>query len=99
MTDESHLTDELHHGPSYGAIWAWLVGLLVAGLLLTYLPIGKAMAIFFIFVVAVIKATLVARHYMHLKTESFMIHVIAGVPVLLLIGLALALVPDIIFNR
>jgi caa(3)-type oxidase subunit IV len=87
------------HGPSHEAIWLWLIALLVVGLVVAFLPFGKAMAIFLIFSVAAVKATLVARHYMHLGNETLLIYVIAGVPVLLLVGLALALVPDIVFNH
>jgi hypothetical protein len=36
---------------------------------------------------------------MHLKSETLLILGIAGIPVLLLVGMALALVPDIVFNR
>jgi caa(3)-type oxidase subunit IV len=85
--------------PSYVAIWAWLVALLVAGLFCAYFPVGKAMAIFLVFTVAVVKAFLVARHYMHLKSETVLIYAIAGIPVLLLLGFMLALVPDIVFRR
>jgi caa(3)-type oxidase subunit IV len=85
--------------PGYIAIWTWLLVLLGIGLMCAYLPFGKAMAIFLIFTVAVIKAFLVARHYMHLRTENLLIYAIAGIPVLLLIGMTLALVPDIVFNR
>jgi caa(3)-type oxidase subunit IV len=85
--------------PSYVAIWAWLIALLGLGLLLAFVPIGKGLAIFLIFSVAVWKAFLVARHYMHLRSETLLIYAIAGIPVLLLIGLVLALVPDVVFNR
>jgi caa(3)-type oxidase subunit IV len=85
--------------PSYVAIWSWLVALLAVGLVCAYLPFGKAMAIFLIFTVAVAKAFLVGRHYMHLRSESLLIYAIAGIPVLLLVGLVLTLVPDIVFRR
>jgi caa(3)-type oxidase subunit IV len=85
--------------PSYIAIWGWLVGLLMAALLCAYLPFGKTMAIFLIFTAAVLKAFLVVRHYMHLRTENLLIYAIFGIPVLLLLGLTLALVPDIIFRH
>ena len=85
--------------PSNVAIWSWLVALLVAALFCAYLPFGKALAIFLIFALAVVKAFLVARHYMHLRSESLLIYAIAGIPVLLLLGLTLALVPDIIFRH
>lgn len=85
--------------PSYVAIWVWLVALLVAGLFCAYLPFGKMMAVFLIFTVAVVKAYLVARHYMHLRSESLLVYAIAGIPVVLLVGMVLALVPDIVFNK
>jgi cytochrome c oxidase subunit 4 len=89
---------ESHH-PSYIAIWAWLVALLAGGLMVAYVPIGRAMAIFLIFSIAGVKALLVARYYMHLRTETLLIHAIAAIPVLLLVGMMLALVPDVVFNR
>jgi caa(3)-type oxidase subunit IV len=85
--------------PRYHTIWVWLMALLVAGLLSAFLPLGKPLAILLIFGVAVVKAFLVARHYMHLRTESLLIYAIAGIPVLLLLGMTLALVPDIVFNK
>ncbi len=85
--------------PSYVAIWTWLVALLIVALFCAYLPFGKIMAIFLIFTVAVLKAYLVARHYMHLRTESLLIYAIGAIPVLLLIGMMLTLVPDIVFKR
>lgn len=86
------------HGPSYVTIWVWLVVLLAAGLLLAFAPLGKPMAVFLVFTVAAVKATLVARHYMHLKSEGLLIYAIAGIPVLLIVVLALTLVPDIVFR-
>jgi len=85
--------------PSYVAIWVWLVAFLVAGLFCAFLPFGKTMAIFLIFAIAVVKAYLVARHYMHLRSESLLIYAIGGIPVLLLIGMVLTLVPDIVFRK
>jgi caa(3)-type oxidase subunit IV len=85
--------------PSYLTIWAWLVALLIAGLFCSVMPGGKAMAIVLIFSVAAVKAFLVARHYMHLRSETVLIYAIAGIPVLLLVGFMLALVPDIVFRR
>jgi caa(3)-type oxidase subunit IV len=85
--------------PSYVTVWTWLVALLVVGLMCAVLPFGKAMAIFLIFTVATAKAFLVARHYMHLRSESLLIYAIAGIPVLLLVGMMIALVPDIVFRH
>ncbi len=92
MSDESRF-------PSYVAIWGWLVALLVAALFCAYLPFGKTIAVFLIFTLAAAKAFLVVRHYMHLRTENLLVYAIAGIPVLLLIGMMLALAPDIIFRH
>ncbi len=81
--------------PSYVAIWAWLMVLLGLSLAFVVLPFSHLAAVVLIFGVAAIKALLIARHYMHLREQPWMIHVIAGVPVLLAIGMALALIPDI----
>jgi hypothetical protein len=36
---------------------------------------------------------------MHLKAEHLVIYAIAGIPVLLILGMALVLIPDIVFRQ
>jgi cytochrome c oxidase subunit IV len=79
----------------YIAIWRWLVLLVAAALLVTLLPIPKIAALVLVFGIAVVKAVMVMRDYMHLKAERLIIHAIALIPILLFIGLALTLIPDI----
>ncbi len=79
----------------YVAIWRWLVFLVFAALAATLLPIPKIAAVVVVFGIAVIKAVMVMRDYMHLKSETLIIHLIALIPILLFIGLALTLIPDI----
>ncbi len=93
------MSDDHSRYPSIEKIWVWLVTLLVIGLLVGYLPLGQAGTVVAIFSVATIKAFLVIRHYMHMRQETLIISAIAGIPVLLLLGFALSLVPDIVFNR
>jgi cytochrome c oxidase subunit IV len=83
----------------YVAIWRWLVLLVGAGLLASALPIPKIAIALLVFGIAAIKATMVMRDYMHLKAETLIIHVIALIPILLFIGLALTLIPDIALHR
>lgn len=85
--------------PNYVAVWAWLVLLLVVSVAAVYLPLSQAATIAVIFTVAVVKAFLVAVNFMHLRFEQRLIRAIAIVPVLLFLGLILALLPDIVFNR
>lgn len=91
---------EKHTGPSYVAIWVWLVVLLVAGLGVTYLPsLVPPTVVVLIFGIAIGKAVLVARYYMHLRGEHVLILAIAGIPVLLCIGMVLTLIPDIVLGK
>jgi cytochrome c oxidase subunit IV len=83
----------------YIAVWFWLVALLAAGLAVMALPVPKLAALALIFGIATIKAALVIRNYMHLKYESLFIIAVAVVPLLLFIGLAIALIPDIAMHR
>ena len=83
----------------YVAIWGWLMALAVLGVLLASVPIDKTVVLVLVFAVAALKAGLVVRNYMHLKAEHMLIYGIALIPVLLFLGLALALVPDIVFRH
>jgi caa(3)-type oxidase subunit IV len=84
--------------PSHVTIWVWLVALLAAGMALFTLPITKVTATVAIFAIAVVKAFLVGRHYMHLRGQPPMLYAIVGVPVLLAVALAITLLPDIGFR-
>lgn len=85
--------------PNYVAIWMWLVVLLIAGVLASSLPLGKPTIIFVIFLVATIKALLVALYYMHLRFERGIIHAMAIVPVVLVVVLMFLLFPDFVFHH
>jgi caa(3)-type oxidase subunit IV len=84
-----------HGNSEYVAVWVWLVALLVVGVAIVALPIPKLAAVALVFTVAVVKAAMVVRNYMHLKSEHMLIIAIAMVPVLFFIGLMITLVPDI----
>jgi caa(3)-type oxidase subunit IV len=80
---------------SYVTIWVWLVALLGIGMAVFFVPIGKTTATTLILGIAVVKAVLVGRHYMHLRAQPPMLYAIIGVPLLLAIGLVVILLPDI----
>jgi caa(3)-type oxidase subunit IV len=88
-----------HPRPNYIAVWAWLVFLLIISLAAVYLPFSQTATISMIFVVAAVKAFLVAANFMHLRFETKLVHAIAIVPVLLFIILTITLLPDIVYNR
>ena len=83
----------------YFMVWVWLVVLLAVGLSLFGLPIPREVAVGLIFSVAAIKAVLVLRNYMHLKHEHFLIYLIVLIPLLFFLGLALTLIPDLVFRH
>jgi cytochrome c oxidase subunit IV len=85
-------------GANHTTIWLWLLALLAAGLLVSLAPVGRPIIIALILATALAKAFLVARH-MHLKQESLLIHAIIAAPLLLVVCLVLALVPDLVWSR
>jgi caa(3)-type oxidase subunit IV len=85
--------------PSNVVIWGWLVALLVVSLFANYLPGGRTVALLLIFATAVVKAGLVAGNYMHLRWEPRFIYALAILPILFVLGLLIALLPDFVFHR
>lgn len=85
--------------PSNVTVWVWLLTLLVLGIAAAYLPVGQGLALSLVFAAALFKAVLVARHYMHLRAEHVLIYVIIAIPLMLAIGFALSLIPDVITNH
>ncbi len=84
---------------NYVRIWVWLVALVAASLAASFLPGGRTVAVVAIFAAAVVKALLVARHYMHMRFEGRLIYAIALVPLAFVVILALALFPDFVLHR
>ncbi|MCS6925352.1 MAG: cytochrome C oxidase subunit IV family protein [Candidatus Binatia bacterium] len=78
----------------YFRIWVWLVGLVLLSVFAgTLFSEGGALVV--IFAAAWAKAVLVALYYMHLKYERWQLAALVLVPLLLMIGLAFTLFPDI----
>jgi caa(3)-type oxidase subunit IV len=59
----------------------------------------RSAALLLIFAVALVKAVLVALYYMHLKYEKWQLATLLIVPLLLVIGLAVTLYPDLVFRH
>jgi|ETNmetMinimDraft_28_1059901.scaffolds.fasta_scaffold231252_2 caa(3)-type oxidase subunit IV len=92
------MADIKHARPNYVAVWAWLTLLLIISLAAVYLPFSNTITVTFIFIVAAVKAFLVAANYMELRFEKRFIWVVAAVPVVLFLILTLALMPDIAYH-
>jgi len=79
--------------------WGALVALLVIGVLAVALSLPRTLAVWIIFVAAVIEAYIIGRFYMRLRSEDVLIYILALLPVALVIILAFVLVPDIARHR
>jgi len=89
----------MSQGPSYRKyfiIWLWLVGLMLASVALSALPMGKGTIVLLIFTAAAVKAVLVALYFMHLKFDHLVFSLIALTPVVLFVILTLTLFPDFV---
>jgi cytochrome c oxidase subunit 4 len=87
-----------HAHPNYTAVWLWLLALLGVGLAASLVPGGRAVGLVIVFATAVVKALLVALNFMHLRFESRIVYAIALVPVVFVAILAIALVPDFVWQ-
>jgi caa(3)-type oxidase subunit IV len=68
MSDHAHAA-EGHHGPSYLKIWALLLVLLVVSVAGPMLEV-KIITLITAFGIAIVKAYLVAKHFMHINLEQ-----------------------------
>ena len=81
----------------YFIIWLWLVGLVgLAVAAASFLP--KTQAVALIFFIAIVKALLVARNYMHLKNEQPIYYAIVLVPLAFVVIFLLGLFPDFVYH-
>lgn len=85
------------HERHYLIIWLWLVALVgISVAAASVLPKFQALAL--IFSIAIVKAFLVARHYMHLKNEKPIYYAMVLVPLAFVIILLFGLVPDFAYH-
>ena len=78
-------------------IWIWLLALVVVPVA-TASILPKVQALVLIFAVAIVKALLVARNYMHLKNERAITYAIVLIPLTFIIILLFALFPDFVYR-
>lgn len=78
-------------------IWYWLMALVILSVGASFV-LPKAEALVLIFAVALIKALLVARNYMHLKHETALIYAIALVPLAFVIFFLIGVFPDFVYH-
>jgi len=85
------------HSRHYLIIWLWLVALVVVSVAAASI-LPKFQAMILIFAVAIVKALLVARNYMHLKNERAIIYAMVLIPLMFVIILLFGLFPDFVYR-
>ncbi|MEW6775340.1 MAG: cytochrome C oxidase subunit IV family protein [Bdellovibrionota bacterium] len=91
-----HVSEEKHHHPNYVAIWAVLLALLLAGIVVGNVQspvLGAAL----VFGVAGVKAYIVAANYMHLKYEPLFVKLIVGSALACIVLVLIGLIPDVVY--
>ena len=86
---------EAHAEPNYLAVFGWLFVLTVIEVGIIFLPIPKLMIAAGLVILAVVKASLVAIYFMHLKFEKVVIWWIAVIPAILCVFLIFMLIPEL----
>lgn len=85
---------EHHRGPRYGSIWWWLLGLTIIEVFAaTNMPSGPGKLVLLVGL-ALVKVSLVALYFMHLRFEKVTLLVIAVIPFLICGYLVFMLMPD-----
>jgi len=87
-----------HTHPNYVLVWYWLLGLALASVLLSALPLSHTVMVVLVFAAATVKALLVALYYMHLRFEHWLLCLLALVPLGLFGILLLVLFPEIAYR-
>jgi cytochrome c oxidase subunit IV len=89
-----------HHAVPYFLIFGCLIVLTVLTVAAAFLHFGSELVTVAIaLLIATVKATLVARYFMHLKFEGKLIYLILFAPLALCVILVVALIPDIGHGR
>jgi len=85
------------HSRHYLIIWLWLLALVIVSVAAASI-LPKFQALVLIFAVAIVKALLVARNYMHLKNERAIIYAMVLIPLMFVIILLFGLFPDFVYR-
>lgn len=78
----------------YVVIWVWLAGLMLLGVLLSYLPLAHRTVALAVLGLSAVKVVLVGAYYMHLKYDSWFLTFLVLFPLPLGVLLAVVTVLD-----
>jgi cytochrome c oxidase subunit 4 len=85
---------ETHPKPNYGVIFWSLFVLTLLEIITANLPVAKPAVVVGLVCLAIIKASLVALFYMHLKFEKYFIYIIVFFPLFLAVFLTVMVLCD-----
>ncbi len=92
MSDHAHAHAPAHHR-NYVRIWAILLGLLIVSVVGPMAGI-RVLTLVTAFGIALVKAYMVAKNFMHLDVEKPIVHWVLGVALALLVLLYAGVAPD-----
>lgn len=86
---------QAHAEPNYMKVFWWLFALTIFEVAIIYAHLPHVALIVALIITALIKALLVAMNFMHLRFERWTLIGVTILPLLLVIDLLIALMPDI----
>lgn len=93
------MSTQTHPRPNYGGVFVSLFVLTVFEIIVANLPIPKLPIVLGLVGLAILKASLVAMFYMHLRFEKILLAVVAVAPLLFSVILTLAVGHDLSHPR
>ncbi len=90
----AHAHDEAHHHPNYVKVWAILCVLLVVSVVGPMFGI-RVVTLIAAFGIALVKAYLVAKNFMHLNIEKPIVHWALGAALIIMTLLYAGVAPDV----
>lgn len=90
------MTEAIHQGGRkiYWRVWLQLLVITVAEIIVVFLPISHLLMASLFTIMALMKASLITAYFMHLKFEKISLIYSIVLPLILIIALAAALIPD-----
>lgn len=90
------MAEAIHQGGRkiYWRVWLQLLVITVAEIIVAFLPISHLLMASLFTIMALMKASLIAAYFMHLKFEKISLIYSIVLPLILIVALAAALIPD-----
>ncbi|CUS93681.1 caa(3)-type oxidase, subunit IV [Candidatus Kryptobacter tengchongensis] len=90
MTEMTHKSSK----KIYWRVWFQLLAITIVEIIVAFLPISHSLMALLFTIMALMKASLIAGYFMHLKFEQLGLVYSIVLPLILIVALAAALIPD-----